>query len=73
MQMFFRPDKSGAEATAVQTLRINRASTNCAKRLDCGRFIAALNGVRAGVCHNRPDTSLNLFAEIRFALTLRPC
>jgi hypothetical protein len=28
--------KSGAEATAVQTLRDQQASSDCAKRLDCG-------------------------------------
>ncbi|MEJ0088821.1 MAG: hypothetical protein WDM80_03580 [Limisphaerales bacterium] len=33
--------KSGAEATAVQTLRDERALLNRAKRLDCMRFTAA--------------------------------
>jgi hypothetical protein len=34
--------KSGAEATAVQTLRDCRAAPKFAKRLDCGVFTAAL-------------------------------
>ena len=34
-------DESGAEATAVQTLRECLALASCAKRLDCGAFTAA--------------------------------
>ena len=33
--------KSGAEATAVQTLRDGGAASNFAERLDCGAFTAA--------------------------------
>jgi len=34
--------ESGAEATAVQTLRDGWVHPICAKRLDCGAFTAAL-------------------------------
>jgi hypothetical protein len=34
--------ESGAEATAVQTLRDQLVRASCAKRLDCGAFTAAL-------------------------------
>ena len=34
--------QSGAEATAVQTLRDELVRPNCAQRLDCGAFTAAL-------------------------------
>ena len=33
--------ESGAEATAVQTLRVHHAALFRAKRLDCGAFTAA--------------------------------
>jgi len=33
--------QSGAEATAVQTLRVGRTLSNLAKCLDCGAFTAA--------------------------------
>jgi hypothetical protein len=36
-----RACESGAEATAVQTLRAGRALPDFAKRLDCGAFTAA--------------------------------
>jgi len=35
--------KSGAKATAVQTLRESLVASHCAKRLDCGRFTAAFS------------------------------
>ena len=40
-----RQNQSGAKATAVQTLRDFLASSNRAKRLDCGAFTAALVAV----------------------------
>ena len=39
--------ESGAEATAVQTLRVRRALMNLAKRLDCGAFTAAFSRATA--------------------------
>jgi hypothetical protein len=36
--------ESGAEATAVQTLRDGRMHSSCTKRLDCGAFTAAYVG-----------------------------
>jgi hypothetical protein len=41
LKIFWRAGKSGAEATAVQTLRECPAAANRAKRLDCGAFTAA--------------------------------
>jgi hypothetical protein len=41
LKIFWRAGESGAEATAVQTLRDGHAFTNRAERLDCGAFTAA--------------------------------
>jgi hypothetical protein len=52
---------SGAEATAIQTLREDRRRSRFAKRLDCGAFTAALvrqtsatpNSLALGIDHER--------------------
>jgi len=41
ISLFYSPPQSGAEATAVQTLRVHPAPRLRAKRLDCGVFTAA--------------------------------
>src|SRR5437870_3459532 len=40
--------KAVLKTRAVQTLRDCRASSNCAKRLECGAFTAAFSGCWAG-------------------------
>jgi hypothetical protein len=41
VRLFYSPPESGAEATAVQTLRVRPAPMFRAKHLDCGAFTAA--------------------------------
>ena len=51
--------ESGAEATAVQTLRECQTSTNLAKRLDCGRVYRRSSRARsAGKCRDAEDAEV---------------
>jgi hypothetical protein len=43
---FLSPSESGAEATAVQTLRVHHAPPDHAERLDCGAFTAAFRATK---------------------------
>jgi hypothetical protein len=68
-----RPGESGAEATALQTLRDSQTCSHRAKRLECGAFTAAFvrtkvflssltsrageSGVAAALCHRSPKHS----------------
>ena len=58
--MIFEAGKSGAKATAVQTLPRPSCALNYAKRLDCGGFSAAFG--RIGWLDEIPGTFSHVFA-----------
>ena len=62
--------ESGAEATAVQTLRDDQAHLNRAKRLDCGAFTAAFPTTtrKANLQRNRTSTSGFTLIEVLLAV-----
>jgi hypothetical protein len=64
--------QSGAEARAVQTLRVGQSSATGAKRLDCGRFIAALVATKQSVNFEPSEIFADLKnsgqMKVRFAL-----
>ena len=61
----FRPHESGAEATALQALRVGRGDRLSRQRLDCGVFTAAF--ARA----TRPRTHKNLLRPKASGVALR--